>query len=501
MDLLDVWNHIDVRAALIGFVLFVFLFWVLRRPRNLPPGPWGWPLLGYLPQLARTKGPIHEALVELSHKYGSVVSFSVANQLVVLLQDYDVMKEAFAQYELSGRPRFEISQITLPGYGVLSASGQPWVELRRFAVKTLRSLGVGKSSFEEHITTEIKYLMEEIRKTNGKTLNPRHVVENAVSNVICSVVFGRRFEYTDSRFKRLLEILNELFELIGAGGVIQFVPIFAKMRFLPLVKQLIHTNLSFDEVLYQLLYNRNGQQGDVDFNENPRDFAGAFIKEMCDKENQGVQTYMTPSSMQYTFGDLFGAGTETTSTTLRWALLFMVGYPEIQSQVQKEIDSVVGRNRLPRLSDKSELAYVEAVLSEVQRMGDIVSLGVPHKCIEDTTLRGYHIPKGSLIVANMWSVHHDPVEWPNPSEFRPERFLDDEGKLVRRDKLIPFGIGRRVCLGEHLARMELYIMFTCLAHQFHFQTPEGAGLVSFEALQGITHAPAPFEICAIPRDN
>ncbi|XP_038073303.1 cytochrome P450 2J6-like isoform X2 [Patiria miniata] len=501
MDLYDVWNHINVRTALLGFTLFTILFWVFRRPRNLPPGPRGWPLLGYLPQLAMIKGPIHEALGDLSHRYGSLVSFSVANQLIVVLQDYDVMKEAFAQHELSGRPRLEISQITLPGYGVLSASGEPWVELRRFSVTTLRGLGVGKSSFEEHITTETKCLMEEIRKTKGEILNPKHVVENAVSNVICSVIFGRRFEYTDTKFKRLLGVLSKMFELIGAGGVVQFVPIFAKMQFLPIVKELIHTNISFDEILYQLLYSRNVDQGELDFNEDPRDFAGAFMKEMDDKEKQGVQTYLTPASMHYTFGDLFGAGTETTSTTLRWTLLFMVGYPEIQTRVQKDIDRVVGRNRLPRLSDKPELPYVEAVISEVQRLGNIAPLGVPHKCTEDTTLRGYHIPKGALIVANMWCVHSDPSEWPNPSEFRPERFLDEDGKLVRREKLIPFGIGRRVCLGEQLARMELYIIFTCLMHQFTFRTPEGAEPVAFKACHGITHAPAPFEICANPRDN
>ncbi|XP_038073307.1 cytochrome P450 2J6-like [Patiria miniata] len=501
MDLYDVWNHINVRTALLGVTLFMILFWVFRRPRNLPPGPRGWPLLGYLPQLAMIKGPIHEALGELSQRYGSLVSFSVANHLVVLLQDYDVMKEAFAQHELSGRPTLELSQLTLPGYGVVTACGEPWVELRRFSITTLRGLGVGKSSFEEHITTETKCLMEEIRKTKGEILNPRHFVQNAVSNVICSVVFGRRFEYTDTQFKRLLEALNNIFELIGAGGVIQFVPIFAKMQFLPFVKKIIHTNLSFDEILYQLLFRRNVQQGEVEYNENPRDFAGAFMKAMDDKEEQGVHTYLTPASMQYTLGDLFGAGTETTSTTLLWALHFMVGYPEIQTRVQKDIDRVVGRNRLPRLSDKPELPYVEAVISEVQRLGNTVPLGVPHKCIEDTTLRGYHIPKGATIVANLWSVHSDPSEWPNPSEFRPDRFLDEDGKFVRREKLIPFGIGRRVCLGEQLARMKLYIIFSCLLHQFTFQTPEGAAPLGFKACQGITLAPAPFEICANPRDN
>ena len=228
--------------------------------------------------------------------------------------------------------------------------------------------------------------MEELNKLKGKRTNPKHLLENAVSNVICSVIFGRRFEYTDERFQRLLAILNVMFELIGAGGVVQFVPIFAKMQFLPIVKKIIQHNMRLDEMLYQLLYTRNAHAEEE--NENPQDFAGAFLKEMNDKKKQGVNTFLTPTSMHYTFGDLFGAGTETTATTLYWALLYMIAFPDIQSRVQQEIDDAVGRNRLPRLSDKPELPYTEAALHEIQRIGSIVPLGVPHKCMENTTFRG-----------------------------------------------------------------------------------------------------------------
>ena len=271
--------------------------------------------------------------------------------------------------------------------GVLSASGEPWTELRRFAVTTLRGLGVGKSSFEDHITTETKCLIEELNKLNGKRTNPKHLLENAVSNVICSVIFGKRFEYTDERFQRLLAILSQIFELTGAGGAVQFVPIFAKMQFLPIVKKYIKINLSFEGILNQLLYTRSAHEEEE--NENPRDFVGAFLKEMNAKKKQGLKTFLTPATMHYTFGDLFGAGTETTTTTLYWALLYMIAFPDIQSRVQQEIDDAAGRNRLPRLSDKPELPYTEAVLHEVQRIGSIIPLGVPHKCMEDVTLRGY----------------------------------------------------------------------------------------------------------------
>ena len=207
-----------------------------------------------------------------------------------------------------------------------------------------------------------------------------------MSNVICSVIYGRRFEYTDERFQRLLAILNQMFEHIGAGGAVQFVPIFSKMQFLPIVRKMIHINIRFEEMLHQLLYTISAHEEEE--NENPRYFVGAFLKEMNDKKKQGNNTFLNSTSLYYTTADLFGAGTETTTTTLYWALLYMIAFPEIQSRVQQEIDDAVGRNRLPRLSDKPELPYTEAALHEIQRIGSIVPLGVPHKCMEDTTFRG-----------------------------------------------------------------------------------------------------------------
>ncbi|XP_038060380.1 cytochrome P450 2J6-like [Patiria miniata] len=495
MDFSNTSLGLDIWTFLVIFLVFVVVSLLIRKPRNLPPGPWGWPLLGYLPQLAVSRVPTYEALSELGLRYGPVCSFYLTNQLVVVLQDFDVIKKALALHQLSGRPTFEICQKSLPGHGVVSASGKEWEELRRFSVTTLRSLGMAKSSYEKQISTEAQCLMEEIRKIGGRKFDLRCAMESATANVVCSVLFGKRFEYTDERFIELLQISDDIIEIAGAGGVLEFIPMFSKLTFLPIVKRQIEVNNRLMAFIKDIL-----EDHDTGYEPgSSRDYIDAFYNEMRQKESQGLPTYLNTNSLYYTIAGLFSAGAGTSASTLRWAILYMVAYTEIQKRVQDELENIVGRDRLPQLSDKPKLPYTQAVLSEIQRVGCIAPLSIPHRCLEDTAVSGYHIPKGALIVPNLWQVCYDDTEWTNPREFKPERFLDEEGNFRARDHFVPFGIGRRVCLGENLAKMELFIFFTFLLHQFTFESPEGATGVSFEPKGGITLGPVPYKIRAIPR--
>ena len=144
----------------------------------------------------------------------------------------------------------------------------------------------------------------------------------------------------------------------------------------------------------------------------------------------------------YVCGDLFGAGTETTTTTLRWAILFMLHNPEMLRRVQREVAENVGPSRMPTMKDKPYLPYTEAVLLETQRKGDVFPFGVPHACMEDMTLRGYHIPKGTHFMTVLYAAHRDPKVWKEPYRFNPERFLDAEGHISKDEHLIPFSMGK-----------------------------------------------------------
>ena len=150
---------------------------------------------------------------------------------------------------------------------------------------------------------------------------------------------------------------------------------------------------------------------------------------------------LSEDQLGFMIGEMFTAGTETTANTLRWAMVYLLHHPEVYQHLQREVDEVVGPSRMPTMADKQSMPYTEAVICEVQRMADIVPLGVPHACHSDVTLRGYSLPAGTVVLPILHAAHRDPKVWPEPNRFKPERFLDKDGTLCKNEHLIPFSMG------------------------------------------------------------
>ncbi|XP_058402020.1 vitamin D 25-hydroxylase isoform X2 [Diceros bicornis minor] len=206
-----------------------------------------------------------------------------------------------------------------------------------------------------------------------------------------------------------------------------------------------------------------------------------------------IETYK--ENLIFSVGELIIAGTETTTNVLRWAILFMALYPNIQGQVQKEIDLIMGPSGKPSWEDKCKMPYTEAVLHEVLRFCNIVPLGIFHATSEDAVVRGYYIPKGTTVITNLYSVHFDERYWRDPEIFYPERFLDSSGCFAKKEALIPFSLGRRHCLGEQLARMEMFLFFTALLQRFHLHFPHEL-VPNLKPKLGMTLQPQPYLLCA-----
>ena len=171
-----------------------------------------------------------------------------------------------------------------------------------------------------------------------------------------------------------------------------------------------------------------------------------------------------------------------------------IQHPEIQEKCFKEIDDTLGDKRVS-FSDRAKLRYVNATILEIQRLGDIVPLATAHAASEDTSLLGYYIPKGTLLFPNIYSALMDPTYWNEPKSFKPERFLDSKGELVENHAQIPFGTGPRTCLGEPLARMELFLVFANLIQEYKFAR-ENAKLRHSMAVKDnqITNAPVSYKL-------
>ncbi|XP_038076158.1 cytochrome P450 2J6-like [Patiria miniata] len=504
------WFLSSVARAVSPFVLlFLVLRWFFRRSENLPPGPRELPFIGSLPAivwgLMRRGLQPHHVLGRFAERYGPVFRVNLLNKTVVMLDDFKSTKAAFQHPQLNDRPPGAL------GKGVSGTSGEQWIEMRRFCLNVLRSFGVGKSSFEEKIGAEGEELLKEMSAFQGKPFNPRPPFGSAVSNVICSVVFGKRYDYEDQDFKRLLALLNKVILSSGTGGIVVFTKGFPRLPFFKSkLKRMRADHADIYAFIRRII---DSHRSELDPH-NPSDFIDVYLMAVQRNASRNATptvangatakpekySHLNETNLLYTVNDLFSAGSETTVTTMEWCLLYMAIHPEIQQRVQAEIDAVVGRNRLPRLADKPGLNLTRAVIWEVQRMASIVPLGLPHVAASDTQFQGFLIPKDTILVSNLWRINRDPKLWPEPEKFKPERFLNDEGKAFKPEEFIPFGVGRRICLGEHLAKMELFIFFSYFMHQFTFQKPADAPPYTLEGKSSITFSPLPFEICAVKRD-
>ncbi|KAF4520507.1 hypothetical protein B566_EDAN004823 [Ephemera danica] len=190
--------------------------------------------------------------------------------------------------------------------------------------------------------------------------------------------------------------------------------------------------------------------------------------------------------------DLFMAGSDTTSNSLAFCLLRLMLSPDVQRKAQQEIDQVVGRSRHPSLADRTQLPYTEAVVMEVLRISTVAATTPAHRTLRSCEILGHHIPQDTVLVPNISGVLLDPDYWKDPEIFRPERFLDADGKILKEERYIPFGLGKRRCLGDALAKSTIFLFISALLQNFQFELVPGQEKPSLLPIDGLTLAPKPF---------
>ncbi|XP_056379790.1 cytochrome P450 2D15-like [Hyla sarda] len=490
----------NVFLLLISFIAFLFLLDFMKSRKNgsqFPPGPKGIPFLGNILQVDY-KNPA-ETLNKLKKEFGDVYSLQYFWKKIVVLNGFDVMKEALIDRseDIADRPRFPIyEKIGCVGDTkgiVLARYGSSWKEQRRFTLSTLRDFGMGKKSLEERVTEEAQCLCSAF-KSQKDQFDPHFLINNAVANVICSIAFGDRFDYEDAKFQRLLRLFSAALKAESGflAQIINEIPVLVKIPWI--IDRVMKPEYEIIEFLKEIV-----SEHKKTWNPNfVRDFIDAYLVEM-EKVKDDSSSSMNEGNLLMTTFDLFGAGTETTSTTLRWALLYMILYPDVQSKVQEEIDQVIGRERTPTMGDVLQMPYTYAVIHEVQRCGDIIPMALPRMAYKDIEIKGYIIPKGTTVITNLSSVLKDLQVWEKPFQFYPKHFLDENGKFVKREAFIPFSAGRRSCLGERLARMELFLFFTTLLQQLKFEIPNDQPRPREDPLYALTFIPHPYNIRIVAR--
>ncbi|XP_028639798.1 cytochrome P450 2D26 [Grammomys surdaster] len=493
----------DPWAVAIFIAIFLLLVDLVHRRKfwtaHYPPGPVPLPGLGNLLQVDFENMPY--SLYKLQNRYGDVFSLQMAWKPVVVINGLKAVRELLVTYgeDTSDRPVLPIYNHL--GYGhkskgvILAPYGPEWREQRRFSVSTLRDFGLGKKSLEQWVTEEAGHLCDVFSKEAEHPLDPSPHLNKAVSNVIASLIYARRFEYADPFFNRMLKTLKESFgEDTGfLGEVLNAIPMFLQIPGLP-GKAFPKLN-SFIALVDKMLIDHRKTWDPA---QPPRDLTDAFLAEM-EKAKENPESSFNDRNLRIVVFDLFMAGMVTTSTTLSWALLLMILHPDVQRRVHQEIDEVIGQVRHPEMADQARMPYTNAVIHEVQRFADIVPTNVVHMTSRDIKFQGFLIPKGTTLIPNLSSVLKDETVWEKPLRFHPEHFLDAQGNFVKHEAFMPFSAGRRACLGEPLARMELFLFFTCLLQRFSFSVPTGQPQPSDRGIYTLPVTPEPYQLCAVAR--
>ncbi|XP_004696623.1 cytochrome P450 2K6-like [Echinops telfairi] len=462
--------------------------------RDFPPGPRTLPVIGNL-HILNLKSP-YQTMLELSQKYGSIYSIQMGPRKAVVLSGYETVKDALVNHgdQFGERSQVPIFERLFEGRGITFSHGENWKNMRRFSLTTLRNFGMGKRVIEEKIIEECQHLIQNFKSQKGKPFEIKTVLNASVANVIVSVLLGKRFDYQDTQFLRLLTLIGENVKLIGGPGITLFNMFPVLGFFLQSYKTVLWNR---DELFSFIRMTFLDHQHKLDKND-PRSLIDVFLLKQQEEKDKSTE-HFSDENLVALVSNLFVAGTETTSTTLRWGILLMMRYPEIQKKVRDEIAKVVGSAQ-PQIAHRTQMPYTDAVIHEVQRFANILPTSLPHATTTNITFRNYFIPKGTEVITLLTSVLRDQTQWEKPEAFHPEHFLNSNGKFVKKDAFIPFSIGRRMCAGESLARMELFLFFTSLLQKFTFQPPPGVSHLDLDLTPdiGFTTRPMPHQLCALP---
>ncbi|KAI4875130.1 hypothetical protein NFI96_000857 [Prochilodus magdalenae] len=440
-------NEWIAQVLLALLVSFIFLLWIQHgTSKKKLPGPFAWPLVGNAMQLGQTP---HTTLSNLAKKYGNVYQIRLGSTDIVVLNGATTIRNALLQHstEFAGRPKFVSFQSVSGGISMtFSNYSRRWKTHRKLAQITIRAFTSANSqtrkSFESHIVEEALDLIQTFLRlsSEGQCFNPANELRVAAANIICALCFGKRYGHDDMEFRTLLGRVDKFSEIVGAGSLVDVMP---WLQLFPNpVRSIFQTFKNLNKEFFSFVKDKVKEHRKTYDPQHTRDMSDAFIGAV---DHADEETGFTEAHAESIVADLIGAGIDTVSTSLHWILLLLVKYPDMQSKLQRQIDKVVGRDRLPSMEDKTSLTYLDAFIYEAMRYTSFVPMTIPHSTTSDVVFEGIHIPKDTVVFINQWSVNHDPHKWQDPHVFNPSRFLCENGEVDKdlTNSVMIFSVGKR----------------------------------------------------------
>ncbi|XP_018367768.1 PREDICTED: cytochrome P450 306a1 isoform X1 [Trachymyrmex cornetzi] len=476
-------------------ILLVYIFPKNRKTYRLPPGPSGIPLFGYLPWINSERPYV--SFTQLARKYGPICGLQMGSVYTVLLSDPQLVRQTLAKDEFAGRAPLYLTHGIMQGYGLICAEGNLWKNQRRFVAGCLKNFGMTKlpgtkrDRLEERILATVNECTSKLKRfTMEDGIDPCETLHHYLGNMLNDLVFGKVYKEDDEVWKWLRHLQEEGVKHIGVAGPLNFLPFF---RFLPrygkVMESLVAGKLKSHKHYQTIIDEHRARPEKTD------NFLAAFDDAM---NTDGNSEHFTQQQFYHLLADLYGAGVDTTLATFRWFLLFMAAYPDEQKKIQDEMDELLGQ-KVPTLEDRLILIRLEAAIVETQRLRSIAPVGIPHGTIEDTQIGDYDIPKGTMIVPLQWAIHTDPSYWQDPLSFKPERFIAEDGSLIKPKAFLPYQAGKRMCVGDELSKMILFLFGARILHSVVISVPSGTRL-DLEGECGITLVPKPHRFVFTPRE-
>ncbi|KAI9037331.1 cytochrome P450 [Aspergillus affinis] len=491
---------LTIGICLIGWALF-------GRPlqdscgNRIPKGPLGLPILGSFPFLTRYP---ELTLDYWAKKFGNLYSFWLGNRLFVIVSDPHIVKDLMVTNGsvFSSRPdMFVKCQTVFAGRGIATTPyNDRWRKHRRIALSWLSQKAV--DSHTETVDRESMSLIKAMfdGSQQGKVpVRPHSQIGRCLFNVMATITFGFRIDSIEHPLiMQALKLNREFMNCTGSvSNLVDFVPL---LQYFPTPMhergKRIHRGLVN---IYGGLFKNVEKQ--LEEGKPVPDCLGKTMVEIQDKEQlDDLDMTMLASAFML-------AGVENPGALLQWFSALIPTFPEVQKKAQAELDRVVGRDRLPTIDDEKSLPYCRAIIKEVERVHNPFWLGTPHATSEDFVCRGQFIPKDTVVIINTWTMHHDPVRYPIPDLFNPDRYIHDSLKSAesahladpeKRDHWM-FGAGRRMCPGVNLAERVIWLSISRLLWAFDMVEIPDEPIDRKDYDGKSARSPVPFRIKLTPR--
>ncbi|XP_073286535.1 labd-13Z-ene-9,15,16-triol synthase, chloroplastic-like [Primulina huaijiensis] len=478
-------------TAIVIVVSLFWYFWISRTSKKeahpIPPGPRGLPILGYLPFLQVN---LHKQFTELAKKYGPIYKLWLGSKLCVVISSPCLINEVVRDQDtiFANRDPPVAAIVITGGLDIVwSPYGQYWRDMRKLFVREMLSNRNLEASYF-HRKNEVEKVVKSLNTKAGSSVEIGDLIFVTELNVVLSLLWGGTMDkkIIDRIGSEFREVMSKLVDLMGKPNVSDFFPVLAKFDVQGIEREAKSLLPCFHEILDSIICERmktikSGKSEDG----RRKDFLQILLEL---KEQEDSERSINLPQMKAILTDIVIGGTDTTGTTIEWVMAEVLNNPQVKGRVQEELAEVVGLKNTVEESHIPKLQYLDAVVKETFRLHPPVPLLIPRLPSQCSIIGGYTIPKGSSVFLNMWSIHRDPLFWENPSEFKPDRFLNDPGNFNfngNNFQYLPFGSGRRVCPGILLAEKMVMHLLATLFHLFDWELPEGSEKIDLSEKFGI----------------